>query len=361
MNTISRKISFPEPKLMKKCISIHSEDRDIVKYKSPSEFTIYLPDPITNICSVRVKDMVFPKLFIFSEDYNNTKMTLKTNEADTYEVDLNNVKQYSVKQILLDINTKLNGRQNIREVGDEDGFPPFPPFMKTLYYHSLSNKFIFTGFSVSNSDQQDDTNIVMNESVKLHQTDDPNVIDLKTHWGLGYYLGFDKSNDNFDYFIDKTTINDIEDTRIMYNKTTHEYYPKKSNRDILFLTDGTNENITLKKGTYILPSNRQSRIHQGRRIVYMEIDGLNSMDEIDPISDKAQFYKTNSAITKIQVPEYLHNEDDVDQSFLSNKTEFKTPIDKLYKCSFRFRFHDGTLVDFQGNDLSFTLEFEYLS
>ena len=343
MNTVSRNIPFPEPKLMKKYISIHSEDRDTLKYKSPSEFTIYLPDPITNVCSVRVKDVIFPKLYIFSEDYHNTQFKI-INGNINYEktISLNNAKRYTVKQLLQDINTQLNGNINIQEVGDGNigGYPPFPPFVKALYYHNISNKFIFTGFT--------------DEKVKFHQTDDPNITDLKTHWGFGYYLGFDKTNNGFEYFTDTNSSS-------FYDKSSYTFSPFNCDKDIVFLSDGSNDNIMIKNGSLILPSNRQVRLNEGRREVYMEIDGLNSMDEIDPISNKAQFYRKNSAITKIPLPPYTSEQVEIDQRFFENKTEFKTPIDKLYKCSFRFRYHDGTLIDFHGSDLSFTLEFEYLS
>jgi hypothetical protein len=340
MNTVSRNIPFPEPKLMKKYISIHSEDRDTLKYKSPSEFTIYLPDPITNVCSVRVKDVIFPKLYIFSEDYHNHKMTEVTKPnillKSDKPIEIKEAKRYTLEELMKRIEDNLTTGTKV-------------------YYHPISNKIILTNKSTTHA-----------FTLQLHDTEaSDDIIDLKTHWGLGYYLGFDKTNEGFDYFENSDTKNAVYENK---KDIKHKFnsYPLKSKIDAKDLRK-LNSNNVLETGdelavdTNILPSNRQVRLDEGRREVYMEIDGLNSMDEIDPISNKAQFYRKNSAITKIPLPPYTSEQVEIDQLFFENKTEFKTPIDKLYKCSFRFRYHDGTLIDFHGSDLSFTLEFEYLS
>lgn len=358
MNTVSRQISFPEPKLMKKCISIHSEDRDTLKYKSPSEFTIYLPDPITNVCSVRVKDVIFPKLYIFSQHYHNHKMTETTNKnlinTENKTIEIKEAKRYTLEELMLRIQTEFEGTTS------------------KIYYHPISNKIILTNGEVSSFDNDNKkyTNTDKKFQIHFHDTEaSDDVVDLKTHWGLGYYLGFDKTNDGFDYFKG----NNIDDDIPIYQNTSSNkhlftcYRLEKSiaTKELLIFDTATSKlktpDTVIPENSLILPSNRQVRLNEGRREVYMEIDGLNSMDEVDPISNKAQFYRKNSAITKIPLPPYTLEKWEIDQRFFENKTEFKTPIDKLYKCSFRFRYHDGTLIDFHGNDLSFTLEIEYLS
>ena len=43
-----------------------------------------------------------------------------------------------------------------------------------------------------------------------------------------------------------------------------------------------------------------------------------------------------------------------------NISFYEPPIEKLYKLKFKFRYHDGRLVDFKCIPLTFTLEFNML-
>ena len=44
----------------KKYVSIHSEDRDILKYPNSSEFEITLPEDLLNVSSLRLVNWSFP-------------------------------------------------------------------------------------------------------------------------------------------------------------------------------------------------------------------------------------------------------------------------------------------------------------
>ena len=46
--------------IYKKYVSIHSEDRDIIKYPDASNFEIELPQDITNIYALRLINWTFP-------------------------------------------------------------------------------------------------------------------------------------------------------------------------------------------------------------------------------------------------------------------------------------------------------------
>ena len=55
-------------------MTIHSNDRDINKWPKTNEFELKMPDTITNIYSIEIKDIYIPKqMNIFSEYNQNTK------------------------------------------------------------------------------------------------------------------------------------------------------------------------------------------------------------------------------------------------------------------------------------------------
>ena len=67
--------------IYKKYVSIHSEDRDILKYPNSSQFEIELPEDITNIYSLRLINWTFPANYnTFSVLTNNITMTFVISE-----------------------------------------------------------------------------------------------------------------------------------------------------------------------------------------------------------------------------------------------------------------------------------------
>ena len=59
----------------KKYISIHSEDRDMIKYPNASAFEIELPEDLLNVATLRLYDWSFPCNYdTFSDLFLNTTM-----------------------------------------------------------------------------------------------------------------------------------------------------------------------------------------------------------------------------------------------------------------------------------------------
>ena len=90
------------------------------------------------------------------------------------------------------------------------------------------------------------------------------------------------------------------------------------------------------------------------------------MDELQPYpirinSTKNNTYggKVNSSFAKIPflgipVSQYF----DSRNSLLQNFSHFYPPLERVSKLKFRFRYHNGNLVNFSNNDFSFTLQFD---
>ena len=67
--------------LIKKYVSIHSEDRDFLKFPNASQFEIELPEDLLNVSTVKVSDWQLPLVYdVYSKLYSNVTMTFKINK-----------------------------------------------------------------------------------------------------------------------------------------------------------------------------------------------------------------------------------------------------------------------------------------
>ena len=77
--------------LDRKLVSIHSEDRDVRKWKNSNKFEVRLPEAIKNVQSMRLINISVPNnLYTFTNSYQNTKLTFKITPSN-YAVANNNV------------------------------------------------------------------------------------------------------------------------------------------------------------------------------------------------------------------------------------------------------------------------------
>ena len=103
-------------------------------------------------------------------------------------------------------------------------------------------------------------------------------------------------------------------------------------------------------------------------LFYMELDKYNSMDEIAPYAENSSNVynndyhgKVNSAFAKIPVSlKAYNNVVDSKHDNIMNTSFYEPPLEKLRRLKFKFRYHDGRLVDFNCVPFSFTLEFNML-
>ena len=99
----------------------------------------------------------------------------------------------------------------------------------------------------------------------------------------------------------------------------------------------------------------------------MEVEKYNSYDELYPYNESSrQLYgnnaydgKVNSAFAKIPITTH-HQFSDARTFYLVNVAHYDPPIERIARLKFRFRFHDGRLVNFQNFPFDFTIEFNSL-
>ena len=381
----------------KKYVSIHSEDRDMLRYPNSSFFEIELPEDLVNVASLRLFDWAFPCNYnTFSNLFSNTKMTFKINKP--YDPNINNVGNLLIEKIFEYLYYNIN---NEFEIEIENGFYnpiqiateltnkfntvvtnsiityfkqklPDPEYQQALdlfmtaggytnfiiVYNSVGNKLWFgnttDGFILTN-----ETQFINSTCNRIY--DCPKVGNLLpdyANWGLPSYLGLDRNNTdsvssfNISNESQKSNFGNISVPRFYYGDA---------------LTSGDN-------GFWLLPNPNlpNSEVYwieapykinlMGPAYIYMEILGQNCIDETSPYNISNFTLTTNktngvsnAAFAKICIPSTP-----ISQWFDKDSGPYKfyyPPAERMRKFQFKLRYHDGQLVDFGTFNFSFMLEF----
>ena len=303
--------------LDKKTITFHSEDRDIKKWSNSNFFEVSLPETLNNIQSMKLVSMELnDRLPVFSKNYRNIKLSFaldsydetKKNNYETITIDEGN---YSPELLALTIqnlmNTKITGKNFICK------------------YNTITKKIWFGA----------DVNFHLRFDI-FHNYDDicDNEHGFKNnshYWGLPYLLGYKKE---------------------IYNS-------KQSTNDKIFAYEHPTK--WLSNGDFYVDAENADPISiNGENCFYMEVDKYNIIDEIIPNStEKNKIYnvndgKVNSAFAQIPLKQNLY------KKIFECKNNYNPPIKNISKLKFKFRFHDGKLVDFKNINFSFMIQFNSL-
>jgi hypothetical protein len=277
--------------LSRKLLTVHSEDRDVNKWRNANFFEIVLPESIKNVQSMRLVQSSMPSHFYnISEQLQNNKMVVNGHNVIVpdgfYSPD-------NLANAITDAKVDMS-------------------------YNSITQKFQF----------HDVSNVDFTKHCGYKETcaeQHPGVWTQYTKWGLGSYLGFEKKNYTFE---------------ISGGSLVAPHFPKLD----------------------------------GEQVIYMEVDKYNSYDELYPYSaSTSSLYnndyaaRVNSAFAKIPLikspqpgcvpPESIY---DSRNGNLQNVSYFDPPMERVQKLKFKFRYHNGMLVDFQDMPFNFTIEFNCL-
>ena len=311
--------------LDRKLVTVHSEDRDITKWPNSNSFEIMLPEQLLNVQSMRLIQATLPAIFFtFNNDYQNTKFIFTLSSVE-HTVTIQDG-FYTPTQLALELTNKMSQAVT--------GF--------TVFYDEVMNIFWF-GHTTSafnlNFDQQ--------VAYDISNCEQPIVWNNHSKWGLPYYLGFQK---------------------LTYNSTLAT--PNIVGADIV------PSNINLPTANVIGITNfitaPLSFTLLGETCIYLEVDKYNYYDELYPynestnhtkqlFSNNAYAGKVNSAFAKIPIRPFTNDySDDSRTIFLLNMVHYDPPIERIARLKFKFRFHDGRLVNFQNFPFDFTIEFNSL-
>ena len=303
----------------RKLLSVHSEDRDVTKWKNSNHFEITLPETITNVQTLRLVQISLPSnLYIFSRNYQNTKMKIIDTDTVTKIIEIG------------------EGIYSPIELADELKFQLGIAY--DVLYDTITQKFYFKNegdFSFLFDDSDVSYNPIACQDADIGYSD-AIFNNRYTHWGLGSYLGFDKSTTYESITIQPDTLNNVVKAFIGGDK---------------FIAAPYKQNIL------------------GDNCIYMEVDKYNTLDELYPYPQSTQdMYqrngntgKSNAAFAKIPLnPEHNEKVFSSRSTFLENISQYEPPIERISKLKFTFRHHDGRLVDFQNSNFDFTIEFNCL-
>lgn len=283
--------------VQKKIISVHSEDRDVTKWPTPSQFEINLPVDHRNVKSIRLNEIELPTpLYVFSAEDQNTKMSVIVSGSPVRTIEIQNG-NYTPAQMVLELEGKLNAATSSTF---------------DIVYNEVTRKLVFTN-SVPFT--------LCFESPESYDATTLSYFNY-TKWGLGSYLGFTRENYN-------AVLSDVE----IYSQSI------------------------LMPSVYAVSAPFMLDV-EGDTTIYMELATYNSIDEIMPYTEYSsdQFGakfggKHNSSFAKIPLEKRSSKDD-----YLSNMFFSEPPIERLQKLRFKMRYHDGRPVHFHGLEFNFTIE-----
>jgi hypothetical protein len=280
--------------LDRKVLFIDSNDRDIERWPSASEFEINCPQNYTNVESLRLSSIMLPNFFYnISEQLRTNKMILEF-LGGQHIIELEDG-YYNYTQLATALQIELRA------------VPSGTTFNVT--YDSITHKFTFTNDTSSFIFRFDLPNNY-NCGKDNYKTD---VYAQHSNWGLGYILGFDKKKYSTVFAVIPANIVspnpcDLEDNKCIY--------------------------IELEK---------YNKCDEIKPFLYYSYNNANSGI-------------VNSAFAKIPIYPFQDNKGLVNDGYFENISYYQPPIDKIAKFKLKFRYHNGMLVDFHNFNVSLSLE-----
>ena len=382
----------------KKYVSIHSEDRDPLKFPYSNQFEIELPEDLLNVHTVRLVHWTFPANYnTFSQINTNITMTFKINNPfnpgeNTFSIPLYDeiykclfltkdtnysifIQEgfYNPQQMIIELTNKFNYAvtTRIKNYFTDTSNPNYDPITFPLFldefnlkggytnfvivYNVVSQKIWFgnrlDGFILTNTTQE----IKSQLEQSLFCSSKAQLPDYSS-WGLPGYLGLNRC--------DTESTSGSQINELIYGDINGVITPRFFYGDVFPGDDGywLIPNIELKNNQVHWVECPNKINLMGQAYFYMEIDGLNCIDETSPYSLSSFTIKTNenygvvnSAFAKIAVPTTPISQW-FDRESLPYK-EFVPPAERIRRLKIKLRYHNDQLVDFGVFNYSFLLEF----
>ena len=386
----------------KKYVSIHSEDRDIIKYPNASHFEIELPEDLLNVSTISLANWSFPENYdVFSHNNSNITMTFQLNNPFRFEVledknyyyyfalytalfinaDYNYTIViepgcYNPDQMVTELNNKFNYAvtQKILHFFQDTTTPYYDPVLYPEYLLKFVTDGYYTNFKiVYNQVSQKiwfgnicDGFILTNETQIARNMNDINCgtrnqLPNFSNWGLPVNLGLTRNN------IDSVSGSTLESTegfetndgivtpRFYYGNV----YPGDKGFWLLPNPDLSGSEVNWIEAPYKINLT-------GPSYFYIELDGQNCIDETSPYNLSTFTVQTNqtngivnSSFAKIVIPSSQATPMWFDRVSFPYK-EYNPPAERIRKLKLKIRYHNGQLVDFGVCDYSLLLEFVVL-
>ena len=387
-----------------KYVSIHSEDRDILKYPSSAEFEIELPEDYLNVQSVSLSSWSFPSNYnVFSNLNTNRQMSFKfitlynpeehTGASlpivqDIYDILSVNLDHeyiitiqegfYTPNEMATELQTKFNTAVNLflsqTNSNLMDAYDAFK-----IIYNNVEQRLWF-GNERDQFDIINDSLIFGKNTFLETRCFRKNVLPQFINWGLPSFLGFTRSSESAIAPPYNSKLSDTDKTNLFSNLSPYLTFnqniiivPRIYSSDIDFYKNDFHH-LNSKHGMWLLPDSRlpDSEVFflkapmkinlMGYAYFYMELAGLNCLDETSPFNE-SHFTATtnqtngvvNSAFAKISIPTTPISQwyDDTAPTY----KWFNPPAERIRKLKVKLRYHDGQLVEMGNFEYSFMILF----
>lgn len=324
----------------RKLVTISSDDRDMAKYPSPAEFSVNLPQPLTNVYTARLVDSNFP-LYLpnMSIAERNVKFRFSVIGKDSGSPEYSHLTidnsfnvtitdgLYTADKLAIEIASHMNNL--LTEYISQYTSDEYTYFV--CAYNETENRFYF-------GNKRDDFALWFAVE-QTYVTNTPSIWYNRTFWGLPYVLGFDKTNISSALLSTKPYG--------FTHQTTKWLTPYQSNKSVYYV------GATLQMN---LPA---------VRYVYMELTNFNHADKTVPNQTNTSAAYNNGAHTNAnayfaRIPLTISVNGNTSAHSDTNVNNMKiciSPEQRIDRLNFRFRWHDGRLVDFCGQAFTFTIEF----
>ena len=368
--------------LYKKYVSVHSEDRDVNKFPSSSLFEIELPEDYLNVSTIRLANWTFPSNYdTFSQYLSNVTMTFRITNAynpgehgvadplqdaifaalynynnsvypdNNYTIQISNG-FYNPSQMTTELTNKFNEAVNIviqKYLLDNGLTSLIPQFISeggyqqfVIVYNSVKQNIWFgnksSGFTLTNT-----ITFLKSKLSNNLKCLNPELPDY-SNWGLPGNLGLNRTNDE--------------------SITQPNYNPRFYYGDV-FPGDNGYWLIQDLSGAQVYFFEAPYKINlMGPAHMYMEIEGLNCIDETSPFivnnftsTNNITNGVVNSAFAKIPIPTTPMSQwFDKDYVAVYQKL-YLPPAERIRRLKIKLRYHNGSLVNFGIFNYNFTLEF----
>jgi hypothetical protein len=387
----------------RKYVSIHSEDRNFLKYPNSSEFEIEMPEDILNVSSLRLVSWSFPANYnTFSILNQNITMTFKINNPynpnDHGVVDILLLKIYEYltlnkdndfaivieqgfynpDQMVTELTNKFNASvtfQLTKYFTEQSVNPYLTPAQQAQYlaaltslntsggyknfvivYNNVSQKIWFGNvcdeFILTNETQFKKQNLASNFICGTKE-----IVPDFSDWGLPGNLGLSRCNISS---VNGLTAANITEAALYNGSIVPRFYFG----DVTFGDNGfwlVPQPIYPGSNVNWVEANYKINL-MGPAYIYMELAGQNCIDETQPFNVSEFTIKTNStngivnsSFAKLPIPTTP-----ISQWFDRDSLPYKfyyPPAERIRKLYVKLRYHNGQPVDFGVFNYSFDIEF----
>lgn len=380
--------------LYEKFISIHSEDRNLLKYPNSDEFEIELPEDIVNVAALRLMNWSFPANYnTFSVANENVRFTYSITKPynpsafhstellnyriyealfmtkqepynfiieegfynpDQITTELTNKLNYTTTSRIIDYFTKKNWTESLTEFNLQGGYNRF-----IVVYNTVTAKLWFgnrsDGFTLINENSAIKDNFTNNLCFLEHK----HVPD-SSNWGLPGYLGLPRYNVESTSNMSTNSasfqeINGITVPRFFYGDVT----PGDNGLWLLPYSDFSGSKVYWVESLYKINL-------MGEAYMYLEIEGQNCIDETQPYNISNFTLTTNqtngivnSSFAKISIPTAPMSQWFDRESFPYKL--YNPPLERIRKLKVKLRYHNGRSVNFGVFNYSFMLQFTVMT